>query len=234
VQGLIIFPVSNTTYDPGIWQLQEEHFPLVLIDRYYPDLETDYVGTDNVGGGYRATEHLLILGHQRIGVCLSNIETLQTTSVRDRWTGYCKALEEYGITQDPTLIVPNKVVSKAEAMECYISLLQREDRPDAIFAVNDLVALDVLQAARQCNLRVPDDIALVGFDNLNFAAHVHPPLTTVAQSLTDIGLRAGNLLISRIEGQTGPAKHIELPTQLMIRKSCGARLRIKSSVKPNS
>src|ERR1700736_3303876 len=70
VKGLIIFPVSNTTHDAGIWQLQEEHFPFVLIDRYYPDLETDYVGPDNVGGGYRV---LLILGHQRIGFYLVGV-----------------------------------------------------------------------------------------------------------------------------------------------------------------
>lgn len=229
VKGLIIFPVSDTTYDAAIWQLQEEHFPLVLIDRYYPDLETDYVGPDNTDGGYRATEHLLILGHQRIAFCHSHIETLQTTSVSNRWEGYRKALEEYGVVYDESLIVPNRACSKAEVQELYIALLQRPDRPTAIFAANDLVALDILQAARHCGLRVPDDLALVGFDDLNFAAHVHPPLTTVAQSLTDIGLRAGNLLISRIEGQAGSPRHIELPTHLIVRKSCGARQHAKAS-----
>ncbi len=230
VKGLIIFPVSDTSYDETIWRLQEERFPLVLIDRYYPDLQIDYVGPDNVNGGYRATEHLLILGHQRIGFCHSHVETLQTTSVRDRWEGYRKAMEEYGIAYDESLIVPNKVVSKADALKSYVELLQRPDRPNAIFAVNDLVALDVLQAARLCNLRVPEDVALVGFDNLNFAPHVHPPLTTIAQPLADIGLRAGSLLINRIEGQVSAPKHIELPTHLIVRDSCGARQRVKSNI----
>lgn len=230
VKGLIIFPVSDTAYDEAIWQLQEEHFPLVLIDRYYPDLRVDYVGPDNVNGGFRATEHLLILGHQRIGFCHTHIETLHTTSVHDRWEGYRKALEEYGIGYDESLIVPNKLVSKADALKSYVELLQRPDRPSAIFAVNDLVALDILQAARLCNLRVPEDVALVGFDNLSFASHIHPPLTTVAQPLVDIGLRAGNLLINRIERQAGPPKHIELPTHLIVRESCGARQRVQFNI----
>lgn len=230
VKGFIIFPVSDTSYDEAIWRLQNEHFPLVLIDRYYPDLDTDYVGPDNVGGAYRVTEHLLILGHKRIGFWHSHLETRQTTSVRDRWEGYRRALEEYSITPDERMIVPNKVVSKAEIVECYVSILRQPDRPSAIFATNDLVALDILQAARLCGLRIPEDLALVGFDDLSFAAHVHPPLTTIVQPLTDIGLRAGSLLISRMERQAGAPKHLELPTHLIVRDSCGARLRVKSGI----
>ncbi|GHO46012.1 GntR family transcriptional regulator [Ktedonospora formicarum] len=229
VQGLIVFPICDTSYEETIWQLQAEHFPLVLIDRYYPALETDYVGSDNVGGGFRATEHLLILGHHRIGFCHSPIETIQTTSVRDRWEGYCKALQEYGIPYDESLVVPNKQVPKNEIIDLYEALLRRPDRPTAIFAANDLAALDVLTAAQNCGLRVPDDLALVGFDDLDFAPRVHPPLTTVNQPLADIGLYAGKLLINRIEGQAGPPKHIELPTRLIVRSSCGARLRVKKA-----
>src|SRR5437588_13040169 len=89
VAGMLIWPMGDTTYDASIHQLQADHIPIVLIDRYFPDLAIDFVGSDNVGGGYRATEHLLILGHRRIGFVFAQEETLQTTSVYERWQGYC-------------------------------------------------------------------------------------------------------------------------------------------------
>src|SRR5437667_9059371 len=85
----------------------------------------------------------------------------------------------------------------------------------------------ILQAAKALHLRIPEDLAVIGFDDLEFAAHVNPPLTTVVQQFIDIGLRAGTLLISRIEGIVGAPKHIELPTSLVIRESCGAQLHVK-------
>jgi DNA-binding LacI/PurR family transcriptional regulator len=111
----------------------------------------------------------------------------------------------------------------------YDALLSRPDRPEAIFAVNDNEALAILKTAQRHGLRVPEDLALVGFDDLSFAAHLSPPLTTVAQPRMDLGLRAGNLLINRIEGLGGPTRHIELPTSLVVRESCGARLRVRAS-----
>src|SRR5271167_2373019 len=89
-------------------------------------------------------------------------------------------------------------------------LADGELAPSAIFAVNDYVALDVMQAAKAIHLRIPEDLAVVGFDDMGFAAHVNPPLTTIMQPFIDIGLRAGTLLISRIEGIVGVPKHIEL------------------------
>lgn len=252
VSGMIIYPTGDSTYDASIQQLQADHVPFVLIDRYFPDLAIDYVGIDNVGGSYRATEHLLILGHRRIGFIFSYEETLQTTSVYERWQGYCKALQKYGVPYDETLVVPdlNPCYQAAElpidsapydeapvvpdfrqlqegTHAGLVEFLQRPDRPGAIFAVNDYVALDVMQAAKAIHLRIPEDLAVVGFDDMEFAAHVNPPLTTVMQPFIDIGLRAGALLISRIEGILGAPKHIELPTNLIIRESCGAQLHVK-------
>src|SRR6266851_426286 len=227
VLGMIIYLTGDSTHDASIQQLQADHVPIVLIDRYFPGLAIDYVGLDNVGGGYRATEHLLILGHRRIGFIFSYEETLQTTSVYERWQGYCKALQKYGIPYDETLVVPDLRQLQTGTHEGLVEFLQRPDRPGGIFAVNDYVALDVLQAAKAIHLRIPEDLAVVGFDDMEFAAHVHPPLTTVVQQFIDIGLRAGTLLISRIEGFVGPPKHIELPTNLIIRESCGAQLHVK-------
>jgi GntR family transcriptional regulator of arabinose operon len=227
VSGMIIWTMGDITYDASIQQLQADHIPLVLMDRYFPGLAIDYVGSDNAGGGYRATEHLLILGHRRIGFVFAREETLQTTSVYERWQGYCKALQKYEVPYDETLVVPDFRELQTGTHEGLVEFLQRPDRPSAIFAVNDYVALDVLQAAKALHLRIPEDLAVVGFDDMEFAAHVHPPLTTVVQQFIDIGLRAGTLLINRIEGIVGVPKHIELPTNLIIRESCGAQLHVK-------
>jgi GntR family transcriptional regulator, arabinose operon transcriptional repressor len=227
VLGMIIWAMGDTTHDNSIQQLQTDQFPLILIDRYFPGLAIDYVGSDNIGGGYRATEHLLILGHRRIGFVFAQEETLQTTSVYERWQGYCKALQKYEVPYDETLVVPDVRKLQSGAREGLVEFLQRPDRPSAIFAVNDYIALDVLQAARAIHLRIPEDLAIVGFDDQEFAAHVHPSLTTIKQQFIDIGLRAGTLLINRIEGIAGPPKHIELPTSLIIRESCGAQLHVK-------
>ena len=230
MDGMIIYPVGETSYDAAIQQLQATHVPLVLIDRYLPDLETDYVGVDNIGGGYRATEHLLILGHRRIGFMYSYHESLHTTSVYERWQGYCKALQKHGIPYDETLIMPDYNPARSNQQESIAAFLQRPDRPSAIFAVNDYVAVGVLQAAHTLYLHIPEELAVVGFDDSDFAAHLNPPLTTVAQPFMDIGLRAATLLLSRIEGLDSLPKHIELPTNLIIRESCGAHQHIKRTL----
>jgi DNA-binding LacI/PurR family transcriptional regulator len=170
---------------------------------------------------------LLILGHRRIGFVFSHEETLRTTSVHERWQGYCKALQKYGVPYDETLVVPDFRQPQMDTHVGLVKFLERPDRPDGIFAVNDYVALDVMQAAKAINLRIPEDLAIVGFDDLAFAPHLNPPLTTVMQPFMDIGLRAGTLVIGRIEGIVGAPKHIELPTNLIIRESCGAQLHVK-------
>ncbi len=227
VLGMIIYPTGDVTHDASIQQLQADHVPFVLMDRYFPGLAADYVGLDNVGGGYRATEHLLILGHRRIGFVFSHEETLRTTSVHERWQGYCKALQKYEIPYDETLVVPDFRQLQMDTHEGLVEFLKRPDRPSGIFAVNDYVAMDVMQAAKAIHLRIPEDLAVVGFDDWSFAAHLNPPLTTIVQPFMDIGLRAGTLLISRIEGIVGVPKHVELPTNLIIRESCGAQLHVR-------
>jgi DNA-binding LacI/PurR family transcriptional regulator len=227
VAGMIIFPVSDVTYDETIDRLQAGGMPVVLVDRYLSGLDTDYVVPDNTGGGYRATEHLIILGHTRIGFVHGTIGTPLTTSVRDRCAGYRQALETYGLPYDESLVAPLPRAKTPDALSEYEAFLARPDRPSAFFCVNDDIALALMQAAQRCGIRIPEELALVGFDDLSFAAHLTPPLTTVSQPRMDVGLRAGNLLINRIEGQSGPKKRIELPTSLIVRESCGARLLVR-------
>jgi len=230
VAGLIIFPLSNGLDDPVIARLQADGIPLVLVDRYLPELATDYVVADNFGGGYRATEHLLILGHTQVAfVYLSNAD-LRTTSVRDRWEGYRAALRDHGLRYDERLVFAFPARSTVADDGSYMEFITQADRPSAVCMVNDIQAPALFQAARRFGLRIPDDLAVIGFDDLSFAAHLNPPLTTVAQPRMEIGIRAAHLLINRIEGDTEPPKQVVLPASLVIRESCGARLRIQQSV----
>lgn len=225
VRGLIIFPVGEDPEREGIEQLvRSEALPLVLVDRYFPTLDTDCVVADNYTGGYRATEHLLILGYRRIAFVYTHASSLQVTAIHHRWLGYRAALEHYGLAYDESLVYQRGENSS------YDAFFAQPPLPDAVFATNDLEALAVLKAAQQRGLRVPDDIALVGFDDLNFAPLLHPPLTTISQPRIDVGLRASNLLIDRLEGLRTTTKKIELPTNLIVRESCGAKLQVKRSI----
>ena len=226
VAGLVIFPVSDKESDNSIELLRTKNIPFVLVDRYLPRLDSDYVVADNVGGAYRATQHLLILGHRNIGFGFNNVESLHTTSVRNRWEGYRNALEEYQIPYNENLIFQQPRAGEGRMQSEFEKFLAQSDGPTAIFAVNDYLALEMLQAAQRAGIKVPDELALIGFDNLGFSSHLNPPLTTVAQPLLDLGLRAGDLIINRINGQPGPYKHLALPTNLIVRESCGSRLHI--------
>jgi GntR family transcriptional regulator, arabinose operon transcriptional repressor len=227
VSGMIIFPIRDVEYDESIWRLRSEGLPFVLVDRYFPTLDCDYVATDNLGGGYRATEHLIILGHTRIGFVYSDPGTLATTSVRDRWLGYRKALQEYGLPYDERLVF--KELPPTDAADPFSEFLLRPDRPTAIFVATDNIALALMQSAQRNGLHVPGDLALVGFDNSKFTSGLHPSLTTLAQAFTDIGSRAANLLMNRVEGLGGSPRHIEVPANLIVRESCGARLHVRTS-----
>ena len=229
VAGLIVFPVSDVEYDETMWRLHTQVFPFVLVDRYFPTLDCDHVVVDNLGGGYRAAEHLIILGHSRIAFLHQARAGCKTTSVRDRYLGYRKALADYGLSfqESWATVLEREDLSLGgqDTPESCIRYLQRPDRPNAVFAVNDIVAIGLVSAAASLGIRVPDELAIVGFDNLSIAAQVHPPLTTINQPRVDIGLRAAQLLIDRLEGKNGPPESVVLSTALVVRASCGARQR---------
>ncbi len=230
VAGMIIFPVSDVEHDEQLSHLLNDNVPFVLVDRYISDLDCDYVVSNNLDGAYRATEHLLIMGHTRIGFAYSEMGGLQTTSVHDRWKGYCKALQEYAIFYDETLLLHSVPTPGSSQPNVCDDFLARPERPSAVFAVNDAVAVNLIKAAGRCGITVPDELAVVGFDDVSYASHVNPALTTIAQPGREIGWQAGNLLLSRIEGRLkGAAKQIEVPVKLIVRESCGARLRLRKA-----
>ena len=232
VDGLIIFPVSNQNYNEVFAALVQEKFPFVLVDRYFPDLDCDYVVSDNIYGGYRATEHLILLGHQEIAFLYHPQADFQTTSVRDRFLGYRKALSEYHLNfQESWMVGIDDQVNEAEEnpLQEYMDYLGRSDHLKAVFAINDVTAVSLISAAARMGIHVPGDLAVVGFDNVRMALQLQAPLTTINQERSEIGVRAANLLLSRIDGRGGPPEHIVIPTNLIVRDSCGARQRILKS-----
>ena len=219
VAGLIVFPLTNLAHDTQIEQLIAEGMPLVLVDRYFPDLAVDVVVVDNVGGGYQATSHLIGLGHRRIGFIAS--ASLTTTSIRDRFEGYCQALAEHNLPYDDDLFLFHPGDAPISELEAY---LRAAGRPTAVFVSTDSTALRVLRTADALGLRVPEDLALVGFDDIKEAAELRVPLTTVAQAGRQVGQRACELLLDQLSNPRRPPRHEVLPVRFVVRRSCGATL----------
>lgn len=217
-EGAIIFPNWGQANAAMIYELQRAAYPFVLIDRYFRDLATDYVVTDNKTGGFLAAEHLIQLGHRRIGVILG----LPCTANDDRQAGFVAALAKFGLALDPELVVGMEETPEREPMSggyrAALELLKK--KPAAIFATNDFIAREALKAVAAQKLSVPDDISLIGFDNQRFAGELAPPLTTIAQPFKDIGRQAATILIAKIRGAQDKVVQETLPPRLIIRKSC--------------
>ncbi|MCL5986217.1 MAG: GntR family transcriptional regulator [Actinobacteria bacterium] len=230
VDGLIIFLPDNYPLDEITISLVEQRFNFVLIDRYIPNIDVSYVVSDNFGGAYQAMEHLIKLGHNRIGMVTRS--SLQTTSVRDRVDGYKRALMDYRLPFDQSLVCDKLKTSASELeffgtargnsqhdVEVIVEFLKNKERPSAIFAINDLVALAVVEAASLVGLKIPDDLALVGFDDIDIVSHLETPLTTVAQDKYAIGAQAVELLIDKVEGREKGNRQIVISTKLIVRRS---------------
>lgn len=204
--------------DPGAYMetLRSSNFPYVLIDHRGTGEETSAVTAANWQGGYTATEYLIKLGHRRIGHITG---ALDQGCARDRLEGYKAALADHGIAFDPGLVQEGDFFQPAGYAGAR-ALLNLSDPPTAIFAANDVMAFGAMEAIRECNLRIPEDISVMGFDDIPEAARVHPPLTTVQQPLQEMGRLATHMLLERIKDPELAPRRIELPTRLIVRQSC--------------
>ncbi|HEX9015944.1 MAG TPA: LacI family DNA-binding transcriptional regulator [Chloroflexota bacterium] len=191
---------------------------VVLIGRHRWDFPS--VQVDNVRAGYEATSHLIGLGHRRIGF-ISGPANL--TSSRDRATGYRRAMRELGVTSVASLIREGDFQSES-GYSAATSLLGDAGRPTAIFAANDRMAIAAIAAAYDLGLSVPDDVAVVGFDDTPAARYVRPALTTVALPSYEIGSTAARLLLRLLAGET-TEQTVCLTTRLVVRQSSGMPLR---------
>lgn len=217
MDGLIV--ASAATNDPLFAHLIDAGTHFVTVERPTPQFQehTNYVSIDNVAAAQTAVEHLIKQGRRRIATITGN---LNISDGEDRLTGYRKALEASGIAYDADLVIS----AQFNRHHGYMGMKELLDRNfDAIFAANDAIALGIMQAASELGLRIPDDFALVGFDDLNIAIQLTPPLTTIRQPILEKGARAADLLIDLIEGKVKTPKTILLPTELIVRESCGAK-----------
>ena len=215
MDGVIV--VSLTHEHPLFSRLLKLPYPLVLIDQPLEHSETfNFVSIDNVAAAEALTTHLIQLGRRRIGHVMGDPNI---ADAHDRLQGYKNALIRAGLPIDPNLITEGRF-NRQSGYEATRRLLAFH--PDAIFAASDTVALGTLQAAHEAGLRVPHDLAVVGFDDVDVAAHAFPPLTTMVQPLREKGAAAAQLLIDLIQGRVQSPQAIG-STELIIRQSCGAQ-----------
>ena len=204
--------------DPGAYleTLREHRFPHVLIDHRGVDEVTPAVAASNRQGAESATKHLITLGHRRIGFVTGAMDQI---CAQDRLQGYKNALEGHGIRFDPDLVYEGDFFQPL-GYQAADALLSLPDRPTAIFASNDVSAFGVMEAVRDHKLRIPEDVSVVGFDDIPQAAHVHPALTTVRQPLEEMGRVSTRMLLHYIAEPERAVERVELPTELVIRHSC--------------
>jgi LacI family transcriptional regulator len=198
--------------------LHEQGYPFVIVDpNTQPDERVPTVSASHLSGAREATEHLLKLGHRRIAAVTGPGGWIAT---EERLRGYRGALGEAGITPDPALQIESDF-STSGGRQAMQTLLALPDPPTAIFAFNDMLAIGLIQAARQHELRVPEDISVVGFDDTFEASIVQPALTTVRQPLAEMGRMAVAQLVRLLQSQRIEALHVELATKLIVRESTG-------------
>jgi LacI family transcriptional regulator, galactose operon repressor len=199
--------------------LQETGYPFVVVDpRVQLDQGIPAVSASNASGARAGVEHLLSLGHRRIGAILGPRDWMATT---ERLNGYRSALAAAGVLAAPDLVVESDFsIESGEAAAA--SLLDLPERPTAIFGFNDNVAIGVLRAAEARGLTVPDDLSVLGFDDSEQSGLVTPALTTVRQPLAEMGRMAVSLLLRLLDRQRVEAMNIELATRLVVRESTAA------------
>ena len=225
VEGIVIAPVSDRSKG-DLRRLGKFGVPLVLIDRTVPGVESDVVLGDSLGGAQQLVEHLISLGHRRIGFIA---ESDEVSTARDRRRGYETALANAGIRFDPALVA-NVTGDPRGGFEGMRRLLEFADPPTAVFAVNNLVALGAIEAVRRAGLEVPDDVALVCFDDIDYASRLYPFLTVMEQPAEAFGTMGTQLLLDRIAGRGPERPHVVvLPAEFVVRKSCGASSRVGSA-----
>lgn len=222
--GLVV--ASALVEDEFVARLDAVNFPYVLIGRS-PRPAILSVDTDNVHGATIAVQHLVGLGYTRLATITG---PLGMTAAVDRRDGFITAVHAAGLDL-PDACVQEGDWSEASGHGAMLALLQLAERPQAVFVASDAMAVGALKAIRAAGLRVPDDIALVGFDDVPLASVVEPPLTTVRQPIERLGYLATTLLLDRLntdEGGTSAAEplHVVLPTELVIRASCGQAHRL--------
>ena len=219
VAGVILSPHGH--HPQYVEALQKFEMPIVTIDQKIKDLDVDYVASDNLLTGAMQTEHVIRFGHKRIAH-IGGIKELWTAT--QRLQGFYSTMQAAGIEIDESLVVEGHYDGQC-AYECTLRLLIRPDRPTAIIAASNVMALGALKAINDLGFKCPDDISLVSVDDVPWSEVIQPSITTVKQEIDDIARIATESLMNRINNRTGPAlnhrDHILTP-KLVIGQSCAA------------
>jgi LacI family transcriptional regulator len=214
VDGLIISPVGIEV--SHLFDLYKRKIPVVLLDRYFPDLGFPFVTSDNYQGALEAVSLLIEYGHRRIA-CIQGLR--RTSPNNDRVKGYIDAHKKNNMPVDQSLIVGDSFGEENGYIETKL-LLKNREIPTAIFAVSNLISLGAVRAISEEGLKVPDDISMISFDDQPYSRFLATPMTTVAQQSAQIGQIATKMLIDQIEsGNVIDSKGIFLPTRLILRDS---------------
>lgn len=218
VDGIIISTTQKNA--PIFSRLKKENYPFVLIDRKLPKLSTNFVGVDNYTGAYEATEQLIRNGYQKIG--LLNISPSYLSTIKDREQGYRSALKSNGIRVNNKLI---RTINCSDIQQKVRSVLRELIQPpfkiDAIFSVNNNITVACMEYLNEMNIRIPQDLAIVSFDDIDLFRLSYTTITAVAQPVEEIGKAAVNILMDEINGTTQNNKQVVLPVKLIKRRSCG-------------
>ncbi|MFL5752677.1 MAG: LacI family DNA-binding transcriptional regulator [Bacteroidia bacterium] len=217
--------VSSTQKNSAYFsKLQKENTPFVLIDRYIPRLNANYVTVDNFNGAFAITEHLIRLGYKKIGMLTISPHFISTIS--DRVKGYKAALKKNNVPFNKKIVREIPFATAYESVDKEIRELTGKGGVDALFVVNNNLAVYCLEVLNKIGLRIPQDVALTCFDDLEMFKFCDPSITAVAQPVEDIGHNAFELLLNQMKAkEKASVKQIVLPTELIIRRSCGKYLR---------
>jgi LacI family transcriptional regulator len=219
VDAFIIVPAFSKQA-PHLEELVQHGIPVVLLDRSVKNLVADAVMVDNEDGAYQAVSHLIRLGHSRIAIVLDNNEI--TTNI-ERLSGYKKALQEYQLLIEDKWI-KSCLYTRQSAYEIVSEMLKDSERPTSLFTTNNFMTIGAIKAINEAHLDIPRDIAIVGFDDLDWNQLNYPQITVVAQPVTEMGNIAGQRIIAKLKGEQNPPMEIRLKTSFIIRESCGANL----------
>lgn len=219
VDGLIIAPVGIES--DHIAKLYHSKFPVITIDRYFPDLPIPYITSNNYQGAYEAVQYLIQTNHKRIA-CIQGLASSQPG--KERVQGYIEALKNNRLTVEQELIVGDSFSEENGYVSAQL-LFSLKEPPDAIFACSNLIALGVLKAAREMGYKIPNTFSLIAFDEQPFSAYLVPSMTTVEQQKREMSRLAVKFLIQFIQNQRiDPKVAIKLKTRLNIRESVINRL----------
>jgi len=213
VDGLLIAPVQDR--DDDIKKLIEANIPFVIVGRDFNDIDLDAVYNDEVKGGFLATEYLIKKGHKKIAFING---VLHKSPAKGRLKGYKKALKECEIPFNDALISVGDIDVK-DGYERTKQMLKKNLNFTAIFAYNDMMAFGAMQAIKEKGLRIPENIGLVGYDDILFSSLISPALTTIKLKKQELGVESVKLLLSRINGNRKKAKKVMLDVDIITRKT---------------